>query len=148
MEVDVKAIFSKNLITISETASLAEAETLMSKNKIRHLPVTNQNSNIVGILSRTDFSALKHVEADTQKLKVKSFMTSPALAIANKTSVKTLVDIMMAKKISSVLVTDNNTIVGIVTTEDLLKLLAQNIDLIRTAEKIRVESMGPEGLLF
>ena len=148
MEVDVKSIFSKNLITISETSSLAEAETLMSNNKIRHLPVTNQTSNIVGILSRTDFSALKHVEADLQNLKVKSFMSSPALAVANKTSVKTLVDIMMAKKISSALVTDNNSIIGIVTTEDLLKLLDQNIELIKTAEKISVESIGPEGLLF
>lgn len=148
MEVDIKNIFSKNLITVSDRAALSEAEALMAKHNIRHLPVANEAQKIVGVLSRTDITALRRVEAPFNTMKVYNFMSAPARAVEKKNSVKELAKMFITKKISSALVTENNAIVGIITTEDLLKLLVQNIEVLGAKDYSGLADQAPEGMIF
>lgn len=53
-EVKVKAIMSKDIITIHPDADVKEAADVMKKNKIKKLPVVSDNGDLVGIITITD----------------------------------------------------------------------------------------------
>ncbi len=53
----IESIMSTHLVTISPTASLEEARSLMHENRIHHLPVVDQNEALVGLLTLTDVLA-------------------------------------------------------------------------------------------
>ncbi len=54
LDIKVSDIMTKNLVTVKPNASLKEAARLMSGNKIRRLPVLEQNK-LVGIVVASDF---------------------------------------------------------------------------------------------
>jgi signal transduction histidine kinase len=53
-ELPVKNFMSNNLITIRDNATVGESLELMTRNRIKKLPVKNEEGTIVGIVSMTD----------------------------------------------------------------------------------------------
>lgn len=107
---------STKLITISHGRSVAEARQLMEERRIRHLPVTDNEGFVIGILSDRDLVRGHGL--------VKDCMSWPAITVGQETPVADLVEGMIDEKVSAFLVTgENSEVVGIVTSEDLLKLL-------------------------
>ena len=53
----IDEVMTTELITISPSMNLAEARTLMQENRIHHLPVVNENNDLVGLLTLTDVLA-------------------------------------------------------------------------------------------
>lgn len=141
---DIKSIFSKNLVSIKETASLSEADDMMNNYNIRHLPVTDKSDTLVGILAKSDYIALKHVDSRLNKFVVKNFMSSQVKVVSKFTKIREVAKLFVSKKISSVLVVDDTDVVGIVTSEDLIKLLA-NYDYSDRAEELDLSALAEEG---
>lgn len=130
---------SSNLISISEDRDIETAVGLMKVNKIRHLPVVNSNNELSGIISTKDVAA-----ASDKRKPIKSIMTSPVRIVKKSANVKTVIEIMLKHKICSVLVANEEDVVGIVTTDDLLKLLADVIDDSDRLENLDVSSFFDE----
>lgn len=117
------SIMSTDLITISENKSIAEAEKLMMSHRIRHLPVVDIFNELSGIISATDVARYQD-----KKNTVKSIMNSRVRIIKDEANIKKAIDQMLKFKISSMLVSHHEELVGIVTTDDLLQLLYELID--------------------
>lgn len=129
-----------NLITAHAEQSLDGAYCAMKENGIRHLPVINDAKQLVGIISERDLQRamisivctdgqgkrLEDCEFPADK-KVRDYMTTSLVTVAPENSVLYVLELIMSMKISSVLIADKNVMKGIVTTEDLLHLLAQMI---------------------
>ena len=128
-------VMSSNLISISEDRDIETAEGLMKVNKIRHLPVVNANNELSGIISTKDVAA-----APDRRKPIKSIMTSPVRIVKKGENVKSVIEIMLKQKINSVLVANEEDVVGIVTTDDLLKLLSQVIEDSERLENIDVST--------
>lgn len=132
----IKDIIMPGLITISQEATMAEAEKLLSEKRIRHLPVSN-GSTIIGIISDKDIHRARtviKVEDKTETViqgykKVSDYMSSPVLKLKLSDSVEHLTREMIRLKISSFIIDDDSgKSVGIITTEDLLFLLLEKVD--------------------
>ena len=54
-EIKVSEIMTSPLITIERSATLKECAELMKKKRIHHLPVRDDNGELVGMISATDF---------------------------------------------------------------------------------------------
>ncbi len=54
-EVRVRDIMTSPLITVKDRITLKECASLMNKNRIHHLPVVDENGEICGMISATDF---------------------------------------------------------------------------------------------
>ena len=54
LQIQVKEIMSKPIVTIQETYSLIDALQTMQKNNFRRLPVTNKEGKLVGIVTDKD----------------------------------------------------------------------------------------------
>ncbi|WP_413582813.1 HPP family protein [Bdellovibrio sp. HCB288] len=115
-------VMTNDVIMIAVGSSLAEAQSLMKEHGIRHLPVVDQDQRIVGILSNSDLSFFK----DSKMYPVEDFMSQPVQTMNQSASLMDAIDTMLEKKISSVLVVnDDEELVGIVTTDDLIQVLGQ-----------------------
>jgi CBS domain-containing protein len=145
MENKLDKIFSRNLITISDTDTIYEADQIMTKRQIRHLPVLDKNGYLVGLLSKSDFIALSHLEMDLKSISVRELMSSPVKTFSANAQVRAVAQLFVAQKINSGLVMDNNEIVGIVTSEDLLRLLAENNELENEIERMDLGALASEG---
>ncbi len=51
LETVIDQVMTKNVITIRDDASLEEARRILVSRRIRHIPVVNQNGELVGLLS-------------------------------------------------------------------------------------------------
>lgn len=121
------------LITIKLSDDLAEAYKLLKEKGIRHLPVINSFDDVVGIISDRDFQrAMKPdlngaVNFEPYAL-VSDYMNSPIKTVSYKVELFDVVQKMINEKLTALLVTQDNSLVGIITYEDLLKVLADLIN--------------------
>lgn len=148
MRTDLKNALTKNLVRVDYSAKLDEAYSLMKNNWIRHLPVMNSWDEIVGILSDRDLmrAADSHLENTNQNTNqtsgdlssekprfdpnciVGDYMSAPVKSFDVATPTKKVLDRMLEDKVSAFLITDNNEMIGIVTTEDMLRLLSHLLE--------------------
>ncbi|WP_271406918.1 CBS domain-containing protein [Tenacibaculum soleae] len=132
----VSAIMSKNVITLSSSDDLMLAEKLFKKEKIRHIPVVS-GSEIKGMLSYTDLLRISFADAADEDEKdvdtvvynmftIDQVMAKNLVTVNSSSTIKEVAEILAKKEFHALPVVDNNVLVGIVTTTDLINyLLAQ-----------------------
>lgn len=145
MESTIHRIYSGRVITVNENSALNEVEAKMNNYNIRHMPVVNDENFLVGLVSKSDYMALRFFESGLRQFLVKQVMSSPVKAVSKNTTVREVANLFINKKISSVVVVDNQEVVGIVTTEDLIKLLAEKPELTEESEQLDLAALAEEG---
>ncbi len=136
MQNSVKSYVSNDLITALWTETLDSAYQKMGMAHIRHLPVINDEGNIIGIISDRDFQRAMWVQSDDRFPKarfdaaatVQNFMSTPVEAIKSEAKLSDVARRMISKKISAFLVTKGENVIGIITHEDLLRALVNLIE--------------------
>lgn len=121
MKPTLKENMTHSLITIKESALVSEAQRLMLSEWIRHLLVTNVNGDsVVGILSDRDL-----LRAPSLHTSVGELMSTPVRCYDVNTPLRNVAQAMIDNKMSAFLITDGSSVAGIITSEDLLLLLAK-----------------------
>lgn len=121
------------MVTLHKTDSLEHAEQLFKNHSIRHIPVVD-GKNIIGILSYTDLlrisfaDAIDEDEQDVDTIVYNTFtieqvMAKKLVTVTTDTTVKEVAQILASKEFHALPVLQNNTLVGIVTTTDLINYL-------------------------
>ena len=67
----VKDLLTDKLITIAEEDDLATAASLMIKNKVSGIPVTNSKKNLIGVVSKTDVVRAFSIVGPHEELRTK-----------------------------------------------------------------------------
>ncbi|MDZ4662049.1 MAG: CBS domain-containing protein [Pseudomonadota bacterium] len=136
MKNSVKNYTSKDLITALWSETLDSAYQKMGRAHIRHLPVINDDGEVVGIISDRDFQRAIWVQSDDRIPKarfdvaanVKDYMTTPVESVPSDAKLSDVARRMVIEKISAFLVTKNENIIGIITHEDLLRALVHLLE--------------------
>jgi len=124
MKVNLRNHMSQKLISINHSATAAEAYKHMTSNSIRHLPVVDEAGEyIVGMLSDRDL-----LRAPGARTPVKELMSYPVKTFDVETPLQRVVKTMIKEKLFAFIVTRQDQIEGIVTSEDMLVLLSQILD--------------------
>lgn len=150
MTILIKDIMSENLITIHESDSVLILMEILNHAHISGLPVLNQNSEIVGIVSKTDLSdhLIQHfIQHDNlSELKVKDLLTThEIITVHQQKTVVSVANTMRTKKIHRVLVVnDEDEVVGIVTTFDVTQAVSNMTDLIQLTVEYHESTALPE----
>lgn len=107
--------------TINPKLTLAQAEKMMNEYNIRHLPVL-EGGKLIGILSDRDLKmVMAFKDVDPEKVTVEEACTFDPITVSPDAPLDEVVARMAEKRIGSVLVVDNNKLVGIYTWVDALK---------------------------
>lgn len=129
-------IMTSNPLAVRDDSPLSAAYHRMKREVVRHLPVVDWNGHVVGIISDRDFQrAIWPVTTfseiglpDGPLFKsyavVSDYMSWPVKSLDENDDLLKAVRIMIDQKISAVIITRNQEMVGIVTYEDLLMVLA------------------------
>ncbi len=134
---DIKSEMVKFPITTELSMSLDEVQMFMNERGVRHLPVLDENENLIGVVSERDVLSGKG-----KGLIVEDVMTSNPFIVDEDTSLYEVVETMAAYKYGSVLIIDaEQKLKGIFTTIDALRLLG------RFLEAEPDESWAPENLV-
>lgn len=116
------------------TDNLHSVKDLIDNNKLRHVPITH-NNKLVGIVSKTDINRLTFSslfegqetadEAVLDMLKIEHVMSGKPKAIAPETTIRDVADIFATEEFHSLPVVENEKVVGIVTTTDVIKYMLE-----------------------
>ncbi len=133
----VGRIMHTELITVSPTTSLEDASILVKKKKIDHLPVINSQGKLVGILSDRDLkqywaspaTSLSNHELNylLQQVIVEMIMITPVITITPNTTIERAALIMQENDINALPVMENDELVGIITSTDVMGVLLSAI---------------------
>jgi CBS domain-containing protein len=138
---------TKSLVTITFDQPIEEAYAMMQQWGVRHLPVRDNEGKIVGILADSDiYRAMNPARPGFgEGLTVGDYMSWPAITIDESMGVSDVAEAMITEKVGAFLVTkDGGEPTGIVTTEDLLRVLQRVLD--ETAgENAKAETGGERG---
>lgn len=132
--VPVSEIMTKNLITAKASDSLRSINNLFRDHQIRHLPIVS-GDKLVGIISKTDVLRLSFGDLyDDQQaadetvfdlLSTEHVMVNQPITVQAKESIKAVAEKMSQVEFHALPVLDEDKIVGIVSTTDLIKYLLQ-----------------------
>ncbi len=128
----ISRIMTKDVITLTLDDSLFNAEKLFKKHHIRHIPVVG-NERIIGMLSLTDLLRISFVDSyndgqsiDTaiyNMLSIGQVMANNPKKVSSNSTIKDVAALLASKEFHALPVVDNEKLVGIITTTDLLNYL-------------------------
>ncbi len=123
----VSDFMAKGPITIDAANSLAAAHRLMRQKRIRHLPVL-KGRRLVGIVSMGDLHLLETLkDIDPETVPIEDAMTRRPYRVGPDEPLTQVAAAMARKKLGSAIVVDKGAVVGIFTTIDALRLLAERM---------------------
>ena len=126
-EPTVQMYMARVLQTIEAGESLKKAEEVMSKQGIRHLPVL-QKGVVVGVLSDRDIKLAGSIMGnESAKLPVIDVCTGNPYTVEPEAPLQEVAKTMADKHYGCVLVLENKKLVGIFTTVDACRVLADLI---------------------
>lgn len=131
----VSKIMTTNLVKLNSTDGLDKAELLFKENNIRHIPVVSGNK-LIGILSYTDLLRISFADAvdedenevDTvvyNMFSITQVMAKNITSVNSHTTIKEVAEILSKRDFHALPVVDDNKLVGIVTTTDLINYLLE-----------------------
>ena len=135
----VSKIMSKDLITLGLSDNLYTAEKLFKESHIRHIPVV-EDEHIIGMLSLSDLKRISFLDAyDANEvqidnaiynmLSIEQIMVKNSIRVDVNTTIKSVAEILSKNEFHALPIVDDNILVGIVTTTDLLKYLLDQYEL-------------------
>jgi acetoin utilization protein AcuB len=127
----VSRSMTRKVITVDQEASIFDAQELMAHNKIRHLPIVDQEQHLIGIVTDRDIrSALPYrffemSPDDKEKIsaiKVKDIMTRDPISISPAYTIPDALLMIQNSKVGALpVVDDDNRLKGIISVRDLLR---------------------------
>ena len=134
----VRELMTGGLITVSpETAVLDARQTMITK-RIRHLLVTNESGEMVGIVTDRDIRLNLPSQATSlsvwelnhllSRLTVGSVMTKAVITVGPDRHARDAAQLMLDHRIGALPVLDRGRLIGIVTETDLLRAFVRIAD--------------------
>ena len=135
LNIKVKDIMTTDVISVLESDSMKTVSDIIKTSKIHHVPVTDDDNNLLGIISKLDVvllqdwgtnlnlrSAIKTNEQVFRSQTAGKRMTTQMAKISPDDTLETCADIFKENLFHCLPVLDEGNLVGIVTTYDLIKV--------------------------
>lgn len=121
-----------DLVTVSPEETARNIKDLFNQNSFHHLPVTDKGGLLIGIISKEDFFKVAYVlslsttgrtwsEGAYKALRARDFMTKYPLTLDPDDSIGLAADIFLANKFHALPIVEDDQLVGLVTSHDLLR---------------------------
>ena len=133
----ISKIMSTDIIALNRDDDLETAEMLFKRHKIRHIPVVKEDV-VIGMLSYTDLLRISFADAvDESESEVDSVvynmftinqvMVKDVVTVPSTATIKEVAQVLAEREFHALPVVDNDRLVGIVTTTDLINYLLKQL---------------------
>jgi acetoin utilization protein AcuB len=108
---------------LKATSTVEQALALLQELDLRHLPVVDQDEQVIGMVSDRDFQQPYRLTA-----RISDVMSSDVAMVRTEASVDEILDLLLERKIGAIPVTNaDDTLVGIVSYIDILRQLRRDL---------------------
>ena len=122
--ISVPEIMTRALITVNPATTALQIAKMMEQGGIGAI-IVRDGDNLVGIVTDRDFATKVAANSMPLDTPVENIMSSPLITIHHDEDIGTAAEIMSTKKIRKLAVSNHGTIVGIITSTDLVNQLAK-----------------------
>ncbi len=124
---------TREVITVDQEATIFDAQELLAKNKIRHLPIVDKDRRLIGVITDRDIrsalpynSLIEHCSEEEKervaKFKVKDIMTKDPISIFPTYTIQDALLLIQNSKVGALpVVDDDHKLMGIISVRDLLR---------------------------
>lgn len=117
----LSAIMTRNVVTVRKDNSLEDVKKLLFEKRIHHIPVVDDNNKLVGIITSWDLIKSQKPFHEYDKIKVEELMTKNVASLGPNELIGAAAMIFLKNLFHGLpIVDDDNKLVGIVTTHDIL----------------------------
>lgn len=141
------AIMSTEVITAPPTATLAEARTLMQEHRIRHLPILNEDGELIGLLTQSDVLAASDSflrdesnRIAAREITVADVMVTKIVTVSEQASLRRAALFLEQHRIGCLPVLSDDRLVGIITDTDFVGVAINLLE--------QLEETEPDGEVF
>jgi acetoin utilization protein AcuB len=134
----VQELMTTRPVSVSAETPISQAWEMLRDLDVRHLPVVNQDRELVGILSDRDLAVAPLPPLETELLgpdrlrleqPVSTIMTADVLAVEAEDDVREAIEVMVENKVGAVPVVDpERHVVGIISYLDVLRSLGPSLE--------------------
>jgi len=122
-DIIVKDIMSKALISVDSSTTVFQVAKMMEQGGVGAILVKKDNHD-AGIITDRDFAIKIAVQKSSLDTPVDKAMSSPLVTIKPNESILVAADLMSSKKIRKIAVVEDDKVIGIITSTDLVNQLA------------------------
>lgn len=134
----VRDVMTRSVIAVPGETSVGSAIALLEPLEIRHLPVTDAEGKLVGVVAERDLHSFyaprqelagSWAEAVQAKLEepVSKIMVAPSIAVDEETPVAKAIETLIEARVSALPVVQGEKLVGILSYVDLLRVLSSKL---------------------
>lgn len=121
--ITVRDVMTKSVISVDGSINVNEAAKMMEDAKVGAI-IVMENNTPIGIVTDRDFAVKIVAHAYQITTPVKQIMSSPLIATGPDETILMAADLMHTRNIRKLPVIDNDQVIGIVTSTDLVNQLA------------------------
>ena len=122
---EAKDIMTKQVVCIRRETPIFEAIRMIVNNNITGIPVVDDDSTLVGMLSEQDVLRLLHTYDDEKDRTVNDFMTQPAIHFEENEPLLDVCYCLRDNSIRRVPITLNGKVTGVISRSDILRRILQ-----------------------
>ncbi|MGD0099754.1 MAG: CBS domain-containing protein [Acidobacteriota bacterium] len=134
---ELDRVMTEDVVCIDMDFTLLKATELCSEKRIRHLPVLDEDNRLAGIVTDRDLryflsprlGTISENSSDRESLSrhVHQMMVRKVVCATRDTTLSEAAQLMLANRVGCLpVVNGNRLVVGIITTSDILRYVAQN----------------------
>ena len=126
---NISELMTPNPISLLPDDSILEKVNVFEDNNIHHIPVVTEAGDIIGMVSSKDVenitSVMGNISEFNRSILVKDVMTKPVFSFYEDVDIKQAARAMVDNNINAIVVVNKSeNIIGIITSTDLLKYIA------------------------
>jgi diguanylate cyclase (GGDEF)-like protein/PAS domain S-box-containing protein len=125
----IRELMTSPVVTIPGTLSIYEAYNLMLTNRIRHHVVVDHHGRLLGLMTQSDLINHLGHEYFLEMRKIEQVMTPGVVTVSGDTPISEALAAMAGPGISCVVVERDRRPLGILTERDIVRLVANDVDL-------------------
>ena len=134
--ITIDELMTSNPYTLSETDTLEDARKLMTEKNIRHIPITDQDNNLRGLVTQRDILQATGPGAEQDDVKLSDIMINHVSVIHTTDSLRQAALFLQSHKYGCLPVVENDRLVGIITDSDFITIAINLLEQIELAEDV------------
>ena len=143
--ITIDELMTSNPFTLQAGNTLGDARNIMTEKHIRHIPITNDDNHLLGLVTQRDILAATNLEAKQQDdIKLSDIMIKNVSVIQPSDSVRQAAIHLQTHKYGCLPVVSDDGLVGIITDSDFIDIAINLLEQVEAAEDvadIEIETM-------
>jgi CBS domain-containing protein len=117
-------IMISDLGSVNDTASISMTEALAAALNVRHIPIQNKAGNLAGMVCHSDLLRFFAKNCGDIPLPIADIMSKDLVTFSPEDDLKVIAKKMLEKQICCVLILEGETLVGVITERDFVRVVA------------------------